>query len=49
MFLLIVLVAFVTYMHSLDKKWALFPWLRKKEDEEEEEEKRKETAKDNKN
>lgn len=46
MFLLIVLVAFVTYMHSLDKKWALFPWLRKKEDEEEEEEKRKETAKD---
>lgn len=39
--LLVLLVGFVTYMHSLDKRWTFFPWLRKKQEEDEEEERRK--------
>ena len=34
--LLVLLVFFVTYMHSLDKDWTIFPCLRKKEIDEEE-------------
>ena len=41
MFLLVILVGFVTYMHSLDKKWTIFPWLRKNKEEEEEEKRKK--------
>lgn len=43
--LLVLLVGFVTYMHSLDKNWTIFPWLKKKKDEEEEEALRREKAK----
>uniref|UniRef100_A0A7S3KUF9 Uncharacterized protein n=1 Tax=Euplotes crassus TaxID=5936 RepID=A0A7S3KUF9_EUPCR len=39
--LLVLLVGFVTYMHSLDKNWTFLPFLRKKKEEEEEMEKRK--------
>jgi hypothetical protein len=43
--LLVLLVGFVTYMHSLDKKWTFFPWLRKKEEQAEEEKRKKAKAK----
>ena len=39
--LLVLLVGFITYMHSLDKDWTFFPFLRKKEDEEEEAERKR--------
>ena len=42
--LLVLLVGFITYMHSLDKKWTFFPWLRKKEEEEEEAKRKKAKA-----
>lgn len=39
--LLVLLVGFVTYMHSLDKEWTIFPFLKKKQEEEEEKERLK--------
>ena len=40
--LLVFLVAFITYMHSMNKEWTLCPWLRRKKEEDEEDKKRRE-------
>ena len=40
--LLVFLVAFITYMHSINKEWTLCPCLRRKKEEDEEDKKRRE-------
>ena len=40
--LLVFLVAFITYMHSINKNWTLCPCLRRKKEEDEDEKKKRE-------